>query len=102
MTIPDRWLDSICQGIESAALPPIPQLEQRRKSWISDALWRLVNQLNALRRLPGTMNQTVHRRLSRSLKSFFQEDRKQQEATAGALAEAELSEGQTREAWKII
>ena len=58
--------------------------------------------MNALHRLPGTLNQSVHRRLSRSLKCSFQEDRKQRAATAGALVEAELSEGHTREAWKII
>ena len=61
-----------------------------------------MDQLNALRKQPGTLKQTVHHRLSQSSKSPFQEDRKQREANAGALAKAELSDVHTREALMII
>ena len=73
-------------------------------AWISDASWRLVDQKNALCRLPGPLNYTEYRRLTRRLKASFQEDRKQRTATAGALAEAELNQDPPRikEAWNII
>ena len=51
-------LDSIYHDIEEAALPSLPTLEQRSKSWISEASWRFVNQKNALRKLPGPTNIT--------------------------------------------
>ena len=85
-----------------AALPPIPQSKLRCKSWISDALWCIVDQKNALCKLPGPTNQTEYRRLTRNLKLSLKEDRKQRAATAGALAEAELNEGNVREAWAVI
>ena len=59
---------------------------------------------NALGRLPGLLNFTEYRRLTRSLKASFQEDRKRWAATAGALAEVELNQDPPRikEAWNII
>ena len=53
---PSSRLDSICHDVEQAALPPVSKPEQRSKSWISDASWRLVDQKNALCRLPGPLN----------------------------------------------
>ena len=99
---PFSKLDSICHDIEQAALPPIPRAEQRRKSWISTASWVFVDLKNALRKLPGPTNQAEYRRLTRCLKLSLKEDRKQRAALAGALAEAELNEGNIREAWSII
>ena len=94
-------MDSIHHYIKKAALPPVSET-QTHKSWISDASWWLVDQLNALRKLPEKMCFTVHCLLSWSLKASFQENRKQQVATAGAIAKMELSEGNTREAWQVI
>ena len=65
---------------------------------ISKVSWRLIDQKNTLRRLPGTLNQTASRYLTCSLKATLKEDRKQQAAAAGALAEAELNQGRIREA----
>ena len=73
---PSSRLDSICHDVEQAALPPVSKPEQRSKSWISDASWQLVDQKNALCRLPGPLNYTEYRRLTRRLKASFQEDRK--------------------------
>ena len=53
-------------------------------------------------KLPGQTNHTEYRRLTRSLKALLKEDRKRRAVTAGALAEAELNEGNVREAWSII
>ena len=50
---PSTKMDSMYQDIEMAALPPGSTGEWKRKSWILDASWRLVDQLNALRKLPG-------------------------------------------------
>ena len=36
-------LNSLCDNIEEAALPPISILEQRSKGWISEALWRFID-----------------------------------------------------------
>ena len=99
---PFSKLDSICHDIEQAALPPIPRAEQRRKSWISTASWVFVDLKNALYKLPGPTNQAEYRRLTRCLKLSLKEDRKQRAALAGALAEAELNEGNIREAWTVI
>ena len=90
--------------VEQAALPPLSTPEQRSKSWISEASWRIVDQKNALRRLPGPTNQIEYRRLTRSLKSSLKEDRKRRAATAGALAEAELNHDppHIKEAWNVI
>ena len=75
---------------------------QRSKSWISEASWWIIDQKNALRRLPGRLNQTAGRYLNRSLRSSLKEDRKLRAATAGALAEAELDQGKIKEAWNVI
>ena len=99
---PSWKLDSICHDIEQAALPPIPKAEQRSKSWISAASWVFVDLKNAMRKLPGPTNQTESRRLTRCLKLSLKEDRKQRAAIAEVLAEAELNEGNVREAWSII
>ena len=55
-------------------------------------------------RLPGPLNFTEYRRLTRSLKASFKEDRKQRAATAGAIAEAELNHDppHIKEAWNVI
>ena len=55
-----------------------------------------------MRKLPGPTNQTECRQLTQSLKLSLKEDRKRRAATAGALAEAELKEGNLGEAWSII
>ena len=101
---PSSKLDSVCHDVEQAALPPLSTPEIRSKSWISEASWRLVDQKNALRRLPGSTNLTEYRRLIRSLKASLKGDRKQRAATAGALAEAELNQDPPRikQAWNII
>ena len=65
------------------------------------ALWVFVDLKNALRKLPGPTNITEYRRLTQCLKISLKGDRKQRAAIARALAEAELSEGSTREAWSI-
>ena len=67
------------------ALPP-EHTTRARQGWISDRSWRFLDQLNTLRRVPETLNQTIYCRLSRSLKA------------AGALVEMELSERHTRQA----
>ena len=97
-------LDSLCHDIKEAALPPVSTPEQRRKGWISEESWRLIDQKNALRRLPGRLNQTASRYLTRCLKASLQEDRKARAAAAGALAEAELNQDPPRikEAWNVI
>ena len=61
---PSSRLDSLCDDIEEAALPPVSTPEQRRKGWISDKLWQLIDQKNALCRLPGRLNQTASRYLT--------------------------------------
>ena len=78
---PSLRLDSVCHDVEQAALPPVSTPEQQSKSWISKALWRIVDQKNALRRLPGLTNITEYRRLTRSLRSSLKEDRKRRAAT---------------------
>ena len=55
-----------------------------------------------MRRLPGRLNQTASRYLTRSLKASLQEDQTLRAATAGALAEAELDQGKIKEAWNVI
>ena len=55
-----------------------------------------------MRRLPGRLNQTASRYLTRSLKTSLQEDRKLRAATAGAVAEAELDRGRIKKAWDLI
>ena len=87
---PSLRLESLCHDVEQAALPPLSIPEIRSKSWICETLWQIVDQKNALCRLPGPTNQVEYRRLSRSLKSSHKEDRKRSAATAGVLAEAEL------------
>ena len=95
---PSLKLDSLCNNIEQAVLPPLSAPEVRRKSWISKVLWRLIEQKNSLRRLPGTLNQTASRYLTRNLKASLKEDRKQRAAAAGALAETKINQGRIREA----
>ena len=99
---PSSKLDSICHDIEQATLPPIPKVEQQSKSWVFDAPWRIIDQKNVLRRLPGRLNQIVSRHLTRRLKASFIEDRKRRATTAGALVEAELDQGKIKEAWNVI
>ena len=99
---PSSRLNSLWDNIEETALPPVSILEQRRKSWISEALWWIINQKNSLLRLPGQLNQTASCYLNCSLKSSLKEDRKLRAATAGALAEAELNLGRIKEAWNVI
>ena len=48
------------------------------------------------------MNQTASRYLTRSLKASLKEDRKQQAATTGALAEAQFDQSRIKEAWNFI
>ena len=99
---PSSMMDSLCKDIETAAKPAPREIRQGpRSSWISDDTWRIVDQKNALRRLPGN-NQAEYRRLNRRLKSALSSDRKRRCAAAGEAAEAELSVGNTREAWKIV
>ena len=81
---------------------PISTPEVRSKSWISAASWQIIDQKNVLRYLPRPTNQTEYRYLTCSLKSSLEEDRKQQAATADALAEAEINQGRIREAWHVI
>ena len=95
-------LDSVCHDIEQAALSPLFNQKTRNKSWISAALWRMFDQKNALPKLPGPTNHTAYRRLNRKLKASFKVDRKQQAATAGALAQTELNQGKIRKAWNVI
>ena len=99
---PSSKLDSICHDIEQATLPPIPKVEQQSKSWIFDAPWRIIDQKNVLRRLPGSTNVTEYRCLTCSLNASLKEDQKRRAAIAGTLAEAELDKGHAREAWIII
>ena len=99
---PSTMMDSLCHDIETAAKPaPSDKRKGPRSSWISDASWRIVDQKNALSRLPGK-NQAEYRRLVRRLKISLAGDRKRRCAAAGAAAEAELSAGNTREAWQIV
>ena len=95
-------LDSLCDNIEEAALPSVFIPEQRSKGWISETLWRFINQKNALRSLPKRMNQTASRHLTCRLKVSLNEDRKQQATTVGALVEAEFDQGKIKEAWNAI
>ena len=99
---PSLKLDSICHDIEQAALPPVSIPEQRSKSWISAASWRIVNQKNSLWKLPSPTNHTAYRHLTRSLKASLREDRKKRATTADALAEAELNQDRIKEAWNVI
>ena len=94
-------LNSLCYDIKEAALPPVSILEQRRKGWISEASWRIINQKNALHRLPGRTNQTASCYLTCSLKVSLKEDSKQRVATTGALTEVELNQGRIKEAWNV-
>jgi len=99
---PSSKMDSLFQDIETAGKPTSSERRQGpRSGWISDETWRIVDQKNAFRRSPG-YNQTEYRCLNRRLKLAFKSDRKRRCATAGALAEAELSNGNTREAWTIV
>ena len=91
-------LDNFCHDIEQAALPPVSTPEQKSRRLISKASWWIINQKNALHKLPGPTNQTACRYLNRSLEVSFKEDRKRQEATTGVLSEAELNQGRIREA----
>ena len=93
---PSSRLDSLYHDVEQAALPPVATPEQQSKSWISAVLLQIVNQKNALRKLPGPTNYTEYRHLTRSLKASLKGDRKQRAATAGALAEAELNQDSPR------
>ena len=99
---PSSMMDSLYQEIETAAKPTPSDIRKGpRSSWISDATWRIVDQKNAVRRLPGN-NQAEYRRLNRRLQVALTGDRKRRCAAAGAAAEAELSNGNTREAWQIV
>jgi hypothetical protein len=99
---PSSMMDSLFQEIETAAKPTPSDIRKGpRSSWISDATWRIVDQKNAVRRLPGN-NQAEYRRLDRRLQVALTGDRKRRCAAAGAAAEAELSNGNTREAWQIV
>ena len=99
---PSSKLDSRGHNIEQAALPPLPTLKQRSKTWILDASWRIVDKKNTLGKLPGSNNITEYRRLTRSLNISLKEDQKRQLATAGVLAEAKLNKGNIREVRSII
>ena len=93
---PSSKLDSLIHDIEQAVLSPLSTSEVRSKIWISKASWRIIDQKNALRRLPGPINRTAYRYLTRSLKASLKEDRKRQAVTAGALADAELNQGRSK------
>ena len=73
---PSLRLNSLCDNVKEVTLPPVSTPEQRRKSWISEAPWWIIDQKNELRRLPGQLNQTASRYLNRSLEFSLIEDRK--------------------------
>ena len=66
---PSLRLDSLCDNIKEATLPPVSTLEQRSNGWISEASWRIIDQKNALRKLPGWLNQIASRYPNCSLKA---------------------------------
>ena len=51
---PSSKMDSLCHDIKMKALPPVTTT-WTHKWWISNASWRFVDQLNALRRLDKTL-----------------------------------------------
>ena len=70
-------MDSLYHNVKIAAIPPVSKARKGlRTLLISDASWRLVDQRNTLRKLPGSFNQTEYRNLIWSWKTSINKDQK--------------------------
>ena len=95
-------MDSLLQDINKEGKPTDwKKWGCSQSRWISDEIWRIVDQTNAMDLSPGYY-QTEYQCLSRRPKVAFASDQRQRCATTGALAEAELSVGNAREKWVIV
>jgi hypothetical protein len=81
-----------------AAIPKPTRQERKRRDWISEATWLLVDQRSALRRSPG-YNQAEHRRLNRRVNASLKQDRKRRVEAAGHAIESLLGGQDAQGAW---